>query len=190
VVSLQVLWFFRIKPCKTTVLHGSCSKTLRFLNNSNINILEDFMIRYLISLVVFLTGIVWAIITSGGRVLTYLDIPSFIFVGIFPFIFVSVIFGFKEMALSFSVSLKKETEKEKLINALDFFKTYGKITWFSGFIMALVGVIAALVYLEDKTALGINLAVALFSMLYSGIINVIIIPFTVFIKKQLKEQKQ
>jgi flagellar motor component MotA len=135
-----------------------------------------------------LSGIVWTIITSGGSVLTYFDIPSFIFVGIFPFIFVSVIFGFKEMLLAFSVSLKKETEKEKLISALNFFKIYGKTTWLAGFIVVLIGVIAVLIYLEDKTALGPNLAVALFSMLYSGIINVIIIiPFTVFIKKQLKE---
>jgi hypothetical protein len=44
------------------------------------------------------------------------------------------------------------------------------------------------VNLEDKMALGPNFALALISMTYSGIINVvIIIPLTVFIKKQLKE---
>jgi flagellar motor component MotA len=137
-------------------------------------------------LVVFFTGIFWAIITSGGSVWTYLDIPSFIFVGIFPFIFASIIFGFKEMGLAFSVSLKKETEEEKLINALNFFKIYGRITWIAGSVAVLIGVIAMLAHSEDKTALGPNMAVALISMLYSGIINVIIIPFMVFIKKQLK----
>jgi flagellar motor component MotA len=146
------------------------------------------MIRYLFSLVVFFAGIFGAIIISGGSVWTYLDIPNFIFVGIFPYIFTSVIFGFKEKGLAFSVALKKETEKEKLINALNFFKIYGRVTWITGFIAVLIGVIAMLVHLEDKKALGPNMAMALISMLYSGIINVvIIIPFTVFIKIQLKE---
>jgi flagellar motor component MotA len=128
------------------------------------------------------------IFTSGGSAWAYLDIPSLIIVGIFLFIFVSVLFGFKEMGLAFSVSLKKEVEKEKLINALNFFKIYSRITWIAGYIAVLIGVVAILVNLEDKMALGPNFALALISMTYSGIINVvIIIPFTVFIKKQLKE---
>jgi flagellar motor component MotA len=116
------------------------------------------------------------------------DIPSLIIVGIFPFLFTGVLFGFKEMKLAFSVSKRKETEKEKLMNALNFFKIYGKVTWIAGYIAVLIGIVAILVNLEDKTALGPNFALALISMLYSGIINVaIIIPFTVFLKKQLKE---
>jgi flagellar motor component MotA len=146
------------------------------------------MIRYLISLVIFLAGIIWTIITSGGSVLTYLDIPSLIIVGIFPFLFTSVLFGFNEMGLAFSVLIRKETEKEKLINATNFFKIYGKVTWIAGCVAVLIGVIAMLANLEDRTTLGPNLALALISMLYSGIINVIIIiPFTLFIRKQLKE---
>jgi chemotaxis protein MotA len=79
-------------------------------------------------------------------------------------------------------------EKEKLIKALNFFKIYGKVTWIAGYIAVLIGIIAMLVNLEDKTALGPNLALALISMLYSGLINVvIIIPFMVFIKRKLKE---
>jgi flagellar motor component MotA len=92
------------------------------------------------------------------------------------------------MGVAFSISLKEEIEKEKLINALNFFKTYRKVTWISGFIAVFIGVIAILTNLEDKAALGPNMAVALISILYSGIINVvIIIPFILFIKKQLKE---
>jgi flagellar motor component MotA len=139
-------------------------------------------------LIVFLAGIVLTIFTSGGGISIYLDIPSLIIVGVFPFLFVSILFGFKEMGLAFSVSIKKETERKKLVNALNFFKIYGKVTWIAGYIAVFIGVITMLANLEDKTALGPNLALALISMLYSGIINVvIIIPFTVFIKKQMKE---
>jgi flagellar motor component MotA len=146
------------------------------------------MIQYLISLIVFLAGIVLTIFTAGGSIWNYLDIPSLVIVGIFPFLFTKVLFGFKETNSVFSISIKKEMEKEKLINALNFFKIYGKITWITGYIVMLIEVITILISLEDKTTLGRNLALAIISILYSGIINVvIIIPFTVFIKKQLKE---
>jgi vacuolar-type H+-ATPase subunit I/STV1 len=69
--------------------------------------------------------------------------------------FVSILFGFKEMVLSFSVSFRKNFEKKKLIEALNFFKIYGKITWIAGLIAVLIGVIAMLADLADKTALGL-----------------------------------
>ncbi|MDR1301009.1 MAG: hypothetical protein LBK43_00865 [Treponema sp.] len=137
---------------------------------------------------VFLVGIGLPILTVVGDVSIYLDIPSLIIAGILPFLFTSILFGFKEMGSAFSVSIRKETEREALINALNFFKIYGKVTWIAGYIAVFIGVIAMLANLADKTAWGPYLALALFSLLYSGIINVvIIIPFTVFIKKQLKE---
>jgi len=146
------------------------------------------MVQYFISLIVFLISIVLTIATSGGTVLPYVDVPSLIIVGIFPFLFVSIVFGFKEMKSAFSVAFKGGSEKEKLIKGLIFFKAYGKIIWISGFIAVLIGVIAMLIWLDDKTKLGPNLAVALISLLYCGIISIaIIIPFTAFIKKQLKE---
>jgi flagellar motor component MotA len=146
------------------------------------------MIRYLASLAVFLGGIVSTIFVSGSTLWYYIDIPSLIIVGILPFLFVSIIFGYREMVSAFSVLSRKETEREKLIKAYDFFKMYGKVTWIMGFIAVIVGVVAILANLEDKTALGPNLALALISMMYSGIINaVIVIPFSVIIKNQLKE---
>jgi hypothetical protein len=146
------------------------------------------MVRYLLSLLVFLAGIVLTIITSGGMVVFYGNILSFLIVGIFPLIFVGILFGFKEIGLSFSVALKKDIEKDKLIKALDFFKIYGKTIWIVGFTAILIVAITMVVALEDKSGLGPNLSMILITFLYSGIINlVIIIPFTVFIKRQLKE---
>jgi flagellar motor component MotA len=71
---------------------------------------------------VFLVGIVLTIVTSGGTVMPYVDIPSLIIVGIFPFLFISIVFGFKAMKSAFSAVFKKETEKDLLIEALIFFK--------------------------------------------------------------------
>jgi hypothetical protein len=136
----------------------------------------------------FLIGIISAIFYSGGTIMSYIDIPSIIFIGIFPFIFVSIIFGFKEMSLAFSVPFKKDVENDKLKKALNIFKIYGKTTWITGFIAVLIGLVAILENVDDKMKLGPNLALALVSLLYCGIINVIIIiPFTIFIKRKLKD---
>jgi len=146
------------------------------------------MIRYWLSLIVFLIGIVFTSLFSGNNILMYVDIPSLLIVGIIPFLFVSILFGFKEMVLFFSVSFKKEIEKEKLTEALDFFKIHGKTTWIAGIIAVIIGIIGILVNLEDKAAIGPNVALILISILYSGIINVIIVtPFIIFIKRKMRE---
>jgi flagellar motor component MotA len=146
------------------------------------------MTRYSISLIVLFTGLGLAVFVTGGAPLWYLDIPSLLIVGVFPFLFVSVLFGFKEMVSAFSAALEKGAGKEKLIRALNFFKIYGKTTWIAGFIAVIIGLVAILANLDDKTALGPNLALVLISMMYGGIINIaIVMPFTLFIKKQMKE---
>ena len=69
------------------------------------------MIRYLISLVTFLICIVLTIFTSGGTVLPYVDIPSLIIVGIFPPLFVSIVFGFKKWFQHLQLPSKKNQKK-------------------------------------------------------------------------------
>jgi flagellar motor component MotA len=136
--------------------------------------------------VVFLFGTISAMVLSGGAI--FLDIPSFIIVGILPFLFVSILFGFKEMCLAFSTAFRNNTDKGQLLNAISFFKMYGKTIWITCFITILISVISILGFLEDKSVIGPNLAIALISVLYTALINVlIIIPFTIFLKKQLKE---
>jgi flagellar motor component MotA len=145
------------------------------------------MARYLVSLAVFVIAAVCSIFMTGSTMWVFLDIPSLIITGLFPFLFVSILSGFREMPAAFSTAIKREGEKDKLIQALDFFKTYGKATWLAGLISVLIGVVSMLVNLEDKMMLGPCLALALVSLLYSGIINlVIIMPFALFIRKQLK----
>ncbi|MDR0306293.1 MAG: hypothetical protein LBI42_05575 [Chitinispirillales bacterium] len=146
------------------------------------------MIRYFLSLGIFFAGVISTIIVSGGSPLFFINLPSFIIVGILPFLFVSTIFGFKEMAWAFSITLKKEVDKEELLNALNFFKYFGKTIWIASLIAVLIGVITILGFLGDMSALGQNLSIALISILYSALFNiVIIIPFTVFIKKKMNE---
>jgi flagellar motor component MotA len=146
------------------------------------------MARYLVSLLVCAIGIACTILATGGSAWNYLDLPSFIMVGLLPFLFVSVLFGFRNMAAAFSVALKKESGKDALMHALHFFKMYAKTTWFAVLIAVIIGIVGTLATLNDLSQIGPYFALALVSPLYCGIINmVIIIPFTIFIKKHLKE---
>ncbi|MDL2229173.1 hypothetical protein LJC14_02875 [Treponema sp. OttesenSCG-928-L16] len=147
------------------------------------------MARYWLSLIIVLAGTVYACFASGlGRVLFLVDIPSLIAVGILPFFFISILFGFKNMASAFSVSFRKDIEKDKLINASIFFKLFGKTIWLAGLIAVLIGVIAILKDLGDWSALGVNLAIILISLFYSALLQLmIIIPFTLMINTKLKE---
>jgi len=147
------------------------------------------MIRFLVSLIVFAVGSVSTVLLAGVDTgIIFLDLPSFIIAVVVPFLFVSVLFGFKEMGEAFSTPLKKEADKDKLMQSLIFFRTYAKATWLAGIISVLIGLITMLYTLEDKASVGPMVALALESLLYCGIINlVIIVPFTTFIKKHLKE---
>jgi hypothetical protein len=84
------------------------------------------MIRFCSSLIICLVGIFVLIFSVGGLPSFYLDIGSFLIIGLFPLVFLGVLFGFKEMVLSFSVLMKKEPEKDKLIKALTFSKYMAK----------------------------------------------------------------
>jgi len=142
------------------------------------------MKRYCIFVIVFLAGFCLAVFLSGGSLLAILDIPSLLIAVVTPFLFVSVLYGFKNMASAFTVSVQKEADSGKAANAVKFFRTYGKVTWIAGGIAVFIGLIGILQNLEDKFSIGPNVALAVVSILYCGIINtVVIIPFSVFARK-------
>jgi hypothetical protein len=148
---------------------------------------KPFNFRYWLSFIVFLAGIVFTVLLEGGKVMTLIDVPSLLIVGIVPFLFVSILFGFREMASAFHIQSIREADKETLKKALRFFEMYGKITFLSGVISVIIGIIYMLVHL-DGNAFVPDLAGALISILYSCIIYVlIIIPRVIFIKNKLNE---
>ena len=57
--------------------------------------------RYWFSFVIFFAGVIFTVWAGGGNLLTLIDVPSLITTGIVPFLFVSILFGFKEMLLAF-----------------------------------------------------------------------------------------
>jgi hypothetical protein len=144
------------------------------------------MKRYWISILILAAGIVFLVVIAGQSLLPLLDIPSFIITVVTPFLFVSILFGFKETCRAFSTIRKNEKDHDVLMNALAFFKLYGKTTWFSAIIAAFAGGIGMLANLEDPACIGPNMALALVVLFYCGVIQlIIVIPYTVLIHKQL-----
>jgi flagellar motor component MotA len=153
--------------------------------------MEGSMIRYVISLLVFVAAVVFVVAVSGGSVTDILDVPSFIIAGIVPFLLVSVLFGFKNMAAAFSTAVQKDAGKDRLLKAAVFFTFYGRITWIMTIIGVIIGLIPMLRYWlpEDITGLAPNISILLFLLLYGGIIYaVLILPFTLLLKKQLADK--
>jgi len=145
------------------------------------------MKRYLISILILVAGIVFFVLIAGQSLLPLIDIPSFIITVVTPFLFVSILFGFKEMRRAFAIIHKNENEHDALMSALAFFRGYGKATWISAIIAAFAGGIGMLANSwEDKVFIGPNVALALMVLFYCGFVQLaIIIPYTVLIHKQL-----
>jgi flagellar motor component MotA len=125
---------------------------------------------------------------SGGTMWIFLDVPSFIIAVILPFGYQWFLFGTAALKNAFSAGFCKTVSFEDAEKTRLFFKTYAHATWFAAVLAVFIGVVTMLVNLEDKTMLGPNMAVALLSLLYAVLVNLLIIlSNTSLIKKCLVE---
>ena len=149
------------------------------------------MVRYLISLLVFLAGFVFAVSVAEQSLLPLLDLPTLIVVGLVPFLFVSVLFGFKDVKAAYKTALKKEPDTDSISKSKGFFNIYGAAIWIMGMVSVIVGIIGMLANLEDRASIGPNIALALVSIFYSGLIYLaVVFPFMLMLKKKQKTQSE
>jgi len=147
------------------------------------------MIRYLLALVVFFAGFVSTVLLSGWSIIPLLDLPTFITVGVVPFLFTSVLFGFREMKAAYATALQKEPDADRILKSRNFFNVFGTTIWVMGMISAVIGIIGMLSNLEDKASIGPNMALALSSIHFSAILYLAaVLPFTLLLKKKHKAQ--
>ena len=146
--------------------------------------------RYFVSLVLSVIVFVFTCIISGfsTNFMLFIDAPSALIVIVFPLIYMGILYGWKNIGSAFSTIFNKNMEKNVLLNAKTFFENYGKTVFSAGFIAFIIAFMAMMYNLEDKAALGPNMLVASFVLLYVGIINIaIIIPYKIIIKKKIVE---
>jgi flagellar motor component MotA len=146
------------------------------------------LLNYFLAVLVLAFSFAGTVFMSGGTPSLCLDIPSILIMVFFPFVYQCLLFGVSTAKIAFTAGFKKDATMEQLAKAQLFFKNYSKVVWVTALAVVLIGMVTILKNLEDRTMLGPNFALALLSLLYGGILHlVIIIPNSVFLKKRLIE---
>ena len=144
------------------------------------------ILNYLFAVLAIGISAVLTVFFSGGGMTAYLDIPAALITVVFPFIYQWALFGPSVIKKAFAAGFKESASMEDIKTAQLFFKSYAKTVWFSVLLPVVIGTIAILKYLEDRTMLGPNFAVILISLLYATIIELVIIcPHLVMLKKRI-----
>jgi flagellar motor component MotA len=131
---------------------------------------------------------VFTMYTSGGTLNNFFDLPSLAIAVILPFVYQWCLFGAAGLKNAFSAGYRKELSLEDAEKARLFFRTYTRICWFAVGMAVIIGMVSILRNLEDRTALGPNMALSFISLFYVALINVLVIlPNATFIKKRLLE---
>jgi flagellar motor component MotA len=146
------------------------------------------VLNYFLAILVLVLSFTGTVFTSGGHPYGYLDIPSVLVMVFFPFVYQCLLFGLSTVKIAFTAGFKKDATIEQLTKAQLFFKSYSKVIWITALVVVFIGMVAILKYLEDKTMLGPNFALAFLSVLYGGLLHlVVILPNSVFLKNRLME---
>jgi flagellar motor component MotA len=146
------------------------------------------LLNYVLAILVLALSFAGTVFMSGGSLSAYLDIPSILIMVIFPFVYQCLLFGVSTVKIAFTAAFRKDAAMEQLTKAQLFFKSYSKVIWITALVVVFKGTVAILIFLEDRAALGPNFALAFLSILYGGLIHlVIILPNSVFLKKRLME---
>ena len=146
-------------------------------------------IRYFISLGFTLIVLVFTCFILGlGFNRWFLDLYAFLIVIISPFIFMGILYGWKNIISAFSV-ISKNNNKKDLLSSKTFFEIYGITVFLIAFVASVISFIALLKY-QTREEFGPAIALIAESFLYAGIINlVIVIPYKIIIKKKINEME-
>ena len=150
-------------------------------------------IRFFLSLLLTVVFLLYnsLILGLGSNLLYLVDISSILIMIIFPLIFMWILNGWKSISSAFLIIGDKNKNKKDLLNAKAFFENYGKTIFSIAFTAFIVAFIAMMKNLEDKAALGPNMALAAITLAYGGIINMIVIlPFKIFINRKIIEAEE
>ncbi|GHV06156.1 hypothetical protein FACS189485_14240 [Spirochaetia bacterium] len=104
---------------------------------------------------------------------------------IFPLLVQLVLYG-KLFGKALSVPFKKSASKLELNGAYSFFKTYGQTIWVTAITTIALFILTMMRTLEDKSGLGPAYKLILDTILYAGLLTLIIVlPYKVLIKKKV-----
>lgn len=128
-----------------------------------------------IALIGLLFGVMWI---SAGNLEWYLDCPTIIIIVVITFIVLLMSGLAKDFVTSFLIAfgMKQLVEKSELRKALAAQKLVITVVPMIGIIATIVGVISIFGQLTDMKIIVTNLSVAMLSILYSFIIDLLLLP--------------
>lgn len=147
---------------------------------------------YFISIVIFIVLIAAAVITSGGKMGHFLNVPSFLLVTLITLTLLRGSFSFREMGRAFKAAFEGPEERsvpvsrEEIKNGIQFFKSMQIYLIVSGFIGTVIGAMSMLGALEMAVRVGFGASLSLLTLLYGIIFTLLIpVPFRAGLKKRL-----
>lgn len=118
--------------------------------------------------------------------LAYLDLPSLLVVPLAAYLYILTIYGFRGMARAYRAPFDDAATPSELRQAEAFFVALIQSFAAFGVLTMLFGLVAMMVYLEDKTKIGPNLAVALLTLFYAALCSLTLaLPFLIQARKRL-----
>lgn len=122
----------------------------------------------------------------GAGIFAYLDAASGVMMLGLPLVMLATSWSPREMARAFRSASSREASVAELEDAEHFFKTAGRYVLAAALVSILIGVVAMLMFLEDRSRLGPNLAIALLSALYGAFLELAVcLPFESAARRRL-----
>lgn len=169
------------------------TKCVTILLERSIQMKVGFTMKRIIAicLLVFILMLGVSLDTGISGLIAYWNIPSLLVVGIIVISMLMLSDNISDFFRGFNIVMtdKAYTTKELKAshNAID---TGIKLTYLSGIVGLIIGMIGLLSRLDDPSAIGPALAVAMLTVLYAALINIILYASRAKIKKELIYRKK
>jgi transcriptional regulator with XRE-family HTH domain len=169
-----------------TIVKGDEKLSKKIISDSkNVKITNKLFISLGFALIVF---VFTSYILGLDFYRWFLDLYAVLIVIISPFIFMGILYGFKNTIAAFTITYKNNDKKD-LLSAKTFFEIYGITVFLIAFITSVISFIALLKY-QTREEFAPAIALIVISFLYAGIINLlIVIPYLIIIKKKINEME-
>ncbi len=145
---------------------------------------KRFWIEMAIGIVGLITALLLSVIMSGGNMIWYIDLPT-VFMLVSVIIFIIFVSGYGlDFLRGFAICFgKKDREKCEVERSYRAFALVIVAIFIVGLIDTLIGVISLLHHSSDASIIAANMSIALLSMLYACIVDLLLLPFVVRLQR-------
>jgi hypothetical protein len=146
--------------------------------------MKKFLLTFVLTIVFFVGCILYFFRSGSGFDLFFVPLPLIIIV-LFPLIFQYILYG-NFFRKAFIIIFEKNTFINNLENAYNFFKNYGQTVWITTITLIALYILVCMRILEDKSGLGLMYQFIFNSIIYAGLLHLIIVlPYKVIIKNKI-----